>query len=440
MATHNMQSMQAAQTEPKYRILMVHDTNTKALVLVPSDQLLDLVSIWNHSELRLQPLRSREAIKFFGQAALNTEKGLQKLMGLKVYMDSGLNDLDLIEAVEPYTGRVFEIRRSWIQKPVVLKALALTTTTISNAQPGGNDAKVITQAVERFTSLRVKQRLEDTLGMPALPLSMKKLIALRSDPIAGIDDLVPLVRVDPSLAAQVMSWAASPYYAAPTDVQSVDDAVVRVLGFDLVLNLALGVAMGQTLAVPDDTPREGVPFWQQAVYTAALCELLCKKVPVAVRPKLGMVYLAGLLHNFGYLVLAHVFPSYFSLLSRYIEANPHMSSEYIEQQVLNVTREQIGSWLLDSWSLPATVCEAVRHQQDPDYQGEAQQEVGLLYIASRLLRAKGLGDGPEEEIPGALFKRLQISREDADEAVEKILENRTELEALVNSIAPAKAS
>ena len=68
LATHNMQSIQAAQTEPKYRILMVHDSNTKALVLVPSDQLLDLVSIWNHSELRLQPLRSREAIKFFGQA------------------------------------------------------------------------------------------------------------------------------------------------------------------------------------------------------------------------------------------------------------------------------------------------------------------------------------------------------------------------------------
>lgn len=435
-----MQSMQIMQTEPKYRLLMVHDSNTKALVLVPSDQLLDLVSIWNHSELRMQPLRSREALKFFGQAALTTDKGLQKLMQLPLYLDSSLNSLESIEALEPFTGRVFNIQRSWIKKPITLKGLALTTTTIAKAQPDGNDTKVITQAVERFTSLRVKQRLEDTLGMPALPLSMKKLIALRSDPIAGIDELVPLVRVDPSLAAQVMSWAASPYYAAPTDVQSVDDAVVRVLGFDLVLNLALGVAMGQTLSVPDDTPREGVPFWQQAVYTAALCELLCKKVPVAVRPKLGMVYLAGLLHNFGYLVLAHVFPSYFSLLSRYIEANPHLSSEYIEQQVLNVTREQIGSWLLDSWSLPDKVCEAVRHQQDPDYQGEAQQEVGLLYIASRLLREQGLGDGPKEPIPSAMFKRLQISREDAQEALEKIVENRTELEALVNSIAPAKAS
>ncbi len=75
LATHSMQSMQPAHAdEPKYRILMVHDTSTKALVLVPSDQLLDLVSIWNHSELRLQPLRSREAIKFWSGGTENRKR------------------------------------------------------------------------------------------------------------------------------------------------------------------------------------------------------------------------------------------------------------------------------------------------------------------------------------------------------------------------------
>ncbi len=138
---------------------------------------------------------------------------------------------------------------------------------------------MITRAVERFTTLRIQQRLEDTLGLPSLPPSMKRLVELRSDPAAGIDDLVPIVRGDASLAAQVMSWAASPYYAAPGDVHSVEDAVIRVLGFDLVVNLALGVAMGKALSVPEDTPRDGVPYWQQSVYTAAAAELLCKKIP-----------------------------------------------------------------------------------------------------------------------------------------------------------------
>lgn len=54
-----------------------------------------------------------------------------------------------------------------------------------------------------------------------------------------------MVETDPALAAQVVSWAASPYYASPGKIRSVEDAIVRVLGFDLVINLALGLALGK---------------------------------------------------------------------------------------------------------------------------------------------------------------------------------------------------
>ena len=42
-------------------------------------------------------------------------------------------------------------------------------------------------------------------------------------------DLADVVETDPSLAAQVVSWAASPYYAAPGKIRSVEDAIGRVL-------------------------------------------------------------------------------------------------------------------------------------------------------------------------------------------------------------------
>lgn len=63
-----------------------------------------------------------------------------------------------------------------------------------------------------------------------------------------------MVETDPALAAQVVSWAASPYYASPGKIRSVEDAIVRVLGFDLVINLALGLALGKTLSLPKDHP------------------------------------------------------------------------------------------------------------------------------------------------------------------------------------------
>ncbi|WP_299197879.1 HDOD domain-containing protein [uncultured Amphritea sp.] len=434
-----VKSIFSADSDPKaIRIVLLNDHEGKALVLLPANMLLNLVSIWKHSGRHLQPVRGRDAVKFFSQAALKAEAGQEKLFHLPVFLDQSLKDYDSFNVIESYTGLAFEAHKKWFTSSLSLCVLGMTPQMIEKHQPEGSDEQVITRAVERFTTLRIQQRLEDTLGLPPLAPSMKRLIELRSDPSAGIDDLVPLVRGDASLAAQVMSWAASPYYAAPGDVHSVEDAVIRVLGFDLVVNLALGVAMGKTLTVPDDTPRDGVPYWQQSVYTAAAAELLCKKIPAEIRPKPGLIYLAGLLQNFGYLVLAHLFPPHFSLLSRYIEANPHMALEFIEKQVMNVTREQIGSWLLDDWGLPAVVVEAVRYHNDLNYDGQASDEAKLIHCVNRALRRHGLADGPVEALDEAVLKQLTLTEADIEDALATVLDSRGELDALVHTIMHAQ--
>ena len=115
-----------------------------------------------------------------------------------------------------------------------------------------DDRAEITQAVHAFTARRIQQRLEETIEIPPLPETAQKIIKLRVDPDATVDDITGVVETDPALAAQVVSWAASPYYAAPGKIRSVEDAIVRVLGFDLVINLALGLALGKTLSLPKD--------------------------------------------------------------------------------------------------------------------------------------------------------------------------------------------
>ncbi|MEG6659175.1 HDOD domain-containing protein, partial [Pseudomonas aeruginosa] len=129
-------------------------------------------------------------------------------------------------------------------------------------------------------------------------------------------------------------------------------AIVRVLGFDLVINLALGLALGKSLSLPKDQPQQATPYWQQAIYTAAVIEGLTRAMPRELRPESGLSYLGGLLHNFGYLVLAHVFPPHFSLICRHLEVNPHLGHAYIEQHLLGITREQIGAWLMRVWDMP----------------------------------------------------------------------------------------
>lgn len=423
-----------AQQDNGARIVLLHDSEGKVLVVLPVDKLLNLVPIWRDSERHLQPVKAADVKRFFSQDQLQIEAGQRKLFSLPVILDSDLDVAPSLNIVEPLSGLEFTADRSWYTKHADIMEIGVGLPDIDKVQPEGDDEVVITRAVERFTALRIKQRLEDTLGLPSLAPTTQKIISLRSDPAAGVDNLVPVVKVDQSLAAQVMSWSVSPFYAAPGSIQSIEDAIIRVLGFDLVVNLALGIAMGKTLDLPEDVPRNATPYWLQAVYTATLSERLAKQMEPDVRPKPGLAYLTGLLHSFGYVILAHLFPPHFSLLSRYIEANPNIRLDYIEKHILHVTREQIGAWLMECWSLPEEVCNGVRYLNEPQHP-KAEGFSKVVFIANRALRYEGWADGPLERIPNTLLEECGLSHRQINAEIEFMRKESDALDDLTKTLA-----
>lgn len=299
----------------------------------------------------------------------------------------------------------------------------------------GDDLVAISAAVEKFTTRRIQARLEDTLDFPPLPEIAHRIIQIGADPYASVKDLSQVVELDPSLAAQVVSWASSPYYAAPGKVRSIHDAIVRVLGFDLVMNLALGLALGKTLRLPRDGRYGYRNYWVQAVHCAAMMDGICKAMPSGRRPPLGYAYLAGLLHNFGFLILAELFKPQLQLICRYAEANPHVGHAPSEFLLLGVSREQMASWLLRFWHLPEEVCLAVRCQHDPDAAGEHAMLARVLHVSTRLLRTQGMGSAPLEFIPDKAFEELGIGRADALAVNERIRNSGDELKSIARDLA-----
>ena len=115
-----------------------------------------------------------------------------------------------------------------------------------------------------------------------------------------------------------------------------------------------------------------------------------------------------------------------------MEANPHVPAHLVDQHLLGVNRDQIGSWLMRYWDMPAEISSAIRYQHDPHYAGEHHQYANLVYLSLALLRERELGGGPDMVIPEALLERLQLTREEADKAVDKVLDARDALRKLVN--------
>ena len=155
-------------------------------------------------------------------------------------------------------------------------------------------------------------------------------------------------------------------------------------------------------------------------------------MPRAQRPEAGLTYLAGLLHNFGYLLLAHVFPPHFSLICRHLEVNPHLCHSYVEQHLLGISREQIGAWLMRYWDMPEELATALRFQHDPTYDGDYAEYPNLVCLAVRLLRQRGIGSGPGGSIPMSCWSALGVTREKAEDVVNKVLEAEVLLRELAS--------
>ena len=420
----------------KVQAVLLDDTVGVLMVLFTQNHLLDLNRLADLIGRRMTAVSAERLERMLDKHGLTQLPGLPALINSPCLYEEQLllQPALLISAGKP--GLLLEVTQKDFKRLLNNASAGRFGEPLSEIKldHAGDDGEAITRAVQAFTARRIQQRLEATIELPPLAESVRKIMRLRSDPDVTIDEITSVVETDPALAAQVMSWASSAYYGSSTKIRSVEDAIVRVLGADLVINLALSLSLGKILTLPKDHPQSSTPYWQQSIYTAGVIEGLTRAMPRAQRPETGLTYLAGLLHNFGYLVLAHVFPPHFSLICRHLEVNPHVTHSVIEQHLLGISREQIGSWLMRQWGMPQELATALRFQHDPGYTASDAEYPNLICVAVGLLRNRGIGHGPCEPLPDALFERLGVTREKAEDAVSKMLEAEVLLRELTASL------
>ncbi len=263
----------------------------------------------------------------------------------------------------------------------------------------------------------IKRRIEEIYELPAIPAIAHRILQLNSQVDPSIRDLADIVQMDPSLSAQTLRYASSPLFGYQGNIDNLQDAITRVLGYDMVINMALGISVGRAFRTPPDGPLGMSSFWRHSVACATLTQRLAKLMPAARRPKPGMAYLTGLLHNFGFLLLGHLFQPEFYLLNKLAAANPNTPITELEQRVLGMGRAkdaiemghaQMGAWLMEAWNMPGEVVTTVREHHHEDYQGDHEVFVKLVKLANHLLKSVGLGDETDSKIPAALLADLDL--------------------------------
>lgn len=296
---------------------------------------------------------------------------------------------------------------------------------------------------------KVHECLDQLQRLPALPALALKIIQQVSNPDTSAAELAETIELDPSVAAQIIRYAGSPYYGYRGRLESVQDAITRVLGFELVSHIAFGVASSKAFHITQSGPLGLKAYWRHSLYSAVLCQSLAKKIqrPDWISP--AKAYLCGLLHNIGILLIGHLFPEEFELLNQLAERHPDLALHDLErertlllkQQYIHIGHDHIGGYVLEKWRLPNEVSDcAYFHNQDAeDILCETEQTiqyVQLIQLANQMLAEHQIGDmGKVNEYDQGLLAALSIDSGDVALVLDEVMKLCMEIDNLADHIA-----
>ncbi|MAT64714.1 MAG: hypothetical protein CMN57_03630 [Gammaproteobacteria bacterium] len=424
------------------RAVLLSDARGLVLAVLPANHLLDFHAIRECLGRDLQPVDRPVAASTFADCEsgsvppIGAPYGLTTLVHTAVFaqptvcFEPGLHDRLVCMTGEAFTELHRDSQRAEIARPLsVLESRDVREFTL----PGQWERMPALQGLHPVDDIR--ERITAIDRLPAMPAMARRLLRLRNDPAADVQDLVEVVSGDPSLTAQILRYARTGFFNYAGRVDTLDQAITRVLGFETVLNMALGLAASKTFRNPADGPLGLQAFWRHAAYGAALAQGIASRHGHGLDLKPGVAYLAGLLHNFGFLLLGHLYRSEFFLLNKVVAANPHIPVVLIERRLIGASHTELGARLMQEWAMPEPVVTALREHHNEMYSGAHDAYAGLVYLVDWLLRREGLGDGAEGEPPTAVLTRLGLELEQLDELVEACLHERQGLDAMARQLA-----
>ncbi len=420
------------------RAVVLVDGQGLLMAVLPADHVLDFGALCELLGRQLELVPGNRLSTIFDDCEPGSYPPLAPAYGLDLIVDEALDALDVVTFEPGVHTSLVQIPQADFRRLTGNARRARFARPASTLRTPGPEAaeSALADVVEQFTPARIRRDIEEFHELPALPLTAIRILQLASNPLSNARQLAEVIEQDPSLSAQVLRYANSSLYGYAGRIKDLQTAIARVLGFEFVLNLALGLTIGKALRVPPEGPFGLNAFWRHAVYSARLVEMLARHLPASQRLPRGTAYVAGLLQNLGRLALGHAFQPEFFILNRFAQANPSMHSCELERHVLGVSHDQIGAWLMEAWGMPAELRVAVRHHHDEGYWDEHAAYPQLILVANRLLAERGVvADVEAEGVPQFSLDMLGLTRDTLERLVDQLLSEAGELDDLGRRLA-----
>lgn len=274
----------------------------------------------------------------------------------------------------------------------------------------------------RNKPVNLKEAVRHLDTLPAMPVIAQKILALDLQSDEGERTMLKLIEQDPQIAAKIIGLANTPLFGASKSVTSVSDAAM-LLGITRVKSVTLGIAVMSSLVKKSAGKLDVKGLWLHSLGIALALRSIARAMPGSTRPLDDQLFLAGLLHDIGYMVLNHLDqPRSDELHSRLIAENERDSFK-IEAELLEINHCELGAELARYWNLPDTIVAVLRYHHTPDNASATigQPLVRMLNLAEKILSPFGIQECTTAEITPVEWEALGIDPAKADELIAQIV-------------------
>jgi putative nucleotidyltransferase with HDIG domain len=249
--------------------------------------------------------------------------------------------------------------------------------------------QVMSTPVPAPLAAKIRERvraIETTPSIPAVFLPLLEMLNLPPDSVK-LDDVVKLVSYDNTIAAQCLRVASSPLFGLAKSPDSIKAAVIS-LGLRRVQTILLTCCMGKAFPAKN-WALDPVVFWKHSLGCAMVCRKFSEKLRAGDGEK---AYMAGLMHDIGFMVNCVVFPKEFALaVARATQEQE--SFEDAERATMGFTHCESGRALAESWNLSDDMVQVIAHHHHPEMSGATRPLAALVHLSDLLCRMRNLGYG-----------------------------------------------
>ncbi len=354
----------------------------KSLQYLPDLVLMDIPSVYTESLHFVRLIRKNKRLN---KTPILTYGDTSEQSTVKLFFLTGVNK---------YYKRPLRFGEILNDLSVFLKGKGVTVDS-TNSQDKEKREEMVALLLnkEKAGSEKIDLMVQHVGKLLVFPFTVNRILKIADDIKSGAPELAKVIKTDSAMATTILKVSNSVLFASrDRKISEIREAVVRI-GFKETKNVAISMSIMKLLDKEEKSlGYSRMEFWYHSLAVAVISERLAKQAGLQC---IEEVFVAGLLHDFGILLLDEFYPELFEPIMKLTTEKGGSFFDSV-RSVIGISQNDVVEKLFEGWNIPRRITTTVMKQIEfatfkDEADPEQQKIVNIVGMANIIAKAMNIG-------------------------------------------------